>query len=117
MNDIFGYTNLDGFPLCKNCVEKHYTKEDIEIYLSPIFADPKKTMLIVCDFCKQIIDFPDSSSSKKQITDDDFDRIFQDILGETSRDSILAIPGVKELVAEELNNEIIHRYLKLVQLN
>lgn len=43
------------------------------------------------------------------ITDDEFDRALLDLLAESSPSTIIATPGVYEVLREEWNNEILDR--------
>jgi hypothetical protein len=45
-----------------------------------------------------------------EMTQDDFDRILQDILRNMSAAQILGVPGVAEILMEEFNNEVLARW-------
>ena len=42
-----------------------------------------------------------------EITQDEFDSILVEMLSEMSGDILLSIPGVYEILAEELNNDVL----------
>lgn len=46
----------------------------------------------------------------RQITQDEFDDILIEILEDKSRTTILQIPGIYEILAEEFNNDVISRW-------
>lgn len=48
-------------------------------------------------------------TSKDQISDDLFDEILIEIINETPASALINIPGVYEILAEELNNEVLKR--------
>lgn len=46
-----------------------------------------------------------------KMTSDDYERHFIKVLGELTKDDILGIEGVAEIVYEELNNEVLDSWL------
>ena len=46
---------------------------------------------------------------KKEMTNDDFDRILADIINENPASYLLTVPGIYEILAEEFNNDVINK--------